>query len=730
MSTSSDLVTYRNEVIHYLQSMAIKFAPFATVQNAVLRQQGHAVDDTDPLTWKYYRNLAGLYHAADEPMRVMSLDTQTLISFDRPTLGQHPRTQAAYRVGQPDYTALCQRYPHQVDLIRAIVYPVPDLTAAVLAEDFTILSADDGFLEADERAHLRHAAAQHLAYVKEQWYFAFLRYEPYFYATFWSQLWLGLAQALLAARVGAMHTAQAHSFHVWAHLTSHGIGDYRDILSRRASLFLYRNIGYLIANRGKSSNLTLLVDRLLTEQNVGLLGRVVYQHTLPDSEDCLWSPEFVSETVPTRYADVVRSRAPESMTGLTHRLFEAGHERDITLDHIEDERLTVASTALNTLPTKVLELQPLPVDRKYAEVLERFLLDTLVSTIARSKYQPTVTHTDASTGIQLRLGAKEALVLWHWCVERAKHRTPTRVPRQYRPEASFRLTIDPAQLPTHFTHLGRRHRLRSLIPVDALLADTDFPSASIVDPPVFSDLVGRQFGAVITHILQGRKEGDGVAGEALRVLFAHLTEQTAYAITLAEQTTYAQWFAAQDHRLTRLLASFEAAADGPTRFDALASAIIAQLVPIEGRLLAYAHPAGSARLYARLKQLFVQLCSYNVLFLDAEADSAQWLFWAKLASTVTQLRLTTTTLTDVMHRVGVRSRAISGARVRLHRGGASATPRAQHTLRLHPTTQLRLTPRDGGSVLLPEQQTVRLHTSQTQTAVAVRSGHRVFTNED
>jgi hypothetical protein len=88
-------------------------------------------------------------------------------------------------------------------------------------------------------------------------------YEEYYPITQWAALWATLPVVIIGQRVANLKTSSTHSSHIWEYLTSNGLGDYRSVLTRDQELFLYKNIQYIIKNRGKDGTLSILADHLL-----------------------------------------------------------------------------------------------------------------------------------------------------------------------------------------------------------------------------------------------------------------------------------------------------------------------------------------------------------------------------------------------------------------------------------------------------------------------------------
>lgn len=623
---NSSLIAYRSEILSFLMSCTIKNTWIADTYNEVLEAKGLSVDYTDPTTWKYYLNLIGEYHPSDEMMYVLSRDTQTEIEFTKEALALNPRTAAAYRPGTTAYANLCKKYPAYTDLIKNIMFPVPDIEAAIEADDLDLLHWGVGFLEADELIPVIQDIQQFLKYVANRWYMDWLSYEPYYKPLFWGQLWQHLMVLINVTRIKNIHTAHAHSFHIWEHLTSLGIGDYRDALTRRQSLFLYRNMHYILKNRGKHDNLILLVNQLLTEQNVAMVNKVIRQQTIDGEDECRWIPEFIAEPVQTLYANSVRQQPAESVTDITLKLGNLGLEQKTSLEDIDRTTRVLGGTQSNRLPTKLLEIQPTLQDRKYAELLNNYVLDTTVYMIQNDRYQTQVVVLDEQTGVTLRLTTKDALALFYYAIWKARDEEPVDLPSIYTPLiGSFRPDLNVNSLPKKVTYRGYEYSVSSFVDPAGFIAGAR-PIGTYITADEFSQDVGVTFGALIRQISTLRATADAPAIEVFHQLMRYSTIKAPYALTLSTHTAYADWLA--DPALSGV-ASIVGAYDGlsakTSLYASLASRLIEALVPKDSESIrAYVDVLDDSSFYGRLKELFVQLCSYNVLFLDVARDRQRW----------------------------------------------------------------------------------------------------------
>ena len=602
--------------------------------NNNLFAQGIEVDLSSPHTWKYYLNLSGQYHSTDTMMTVLSLDTKQVVNFTTDMLASHPHTAAAYVIGSSYYSTLCQTYPNQIDLIKSIVYPV-DLNAAIEAKDFTLLGWGNGYLEVNEQDAIIHELQTFISYVATRWYFAFLNYETYYIWAFWASLWQSLPNAIFAARLKYLHTSSVHSFHIWSYLQSHGIADYSDILTSQQALFLYRNLNYLVDNKGKQSTLVILVNHLLNSLNVGLVGKTIYMNTATNAATCAWTPEFVSTVVPTNNAQSLALIAPESMTMINTELVAAGDDISSALEYVNAQQTRIGLTPLNILPTKLVEIQKLGIDQKYGSLLNTFILDTMIWALTSGLYTPDVMIVDPTTNITVSLSGKDALALYYYAVHRSSREHPLVLPTTYAPTCAFRPNITEASFPANFTYNGQSYPTRSYLSVQMLLTGLGYPVGPITDPTVFSNLVADLFLVLIRYVRYSRTEGNKISLEMfLEYCDTIVLQTTPYTFALSNATDYPTWIT--NTQTGHLITALDTNLDFVNAYSLLATAITTELLPENSPVYAFfAYTNDSTdNLYDRLKALFVQLCSYNICFLDTNRTNSWWFLYDRVVYTI------------------------------------------------------------------------------------------------
>jgi hypothetical protein len=261
---------YLADTIKLLKTMTIKSLDSADRVNDLMKlKYGEAsVDKYDLTTWKYYRNISGLYHSTDTVMTIVSLDTLELIDFTQDNLALHTETRVAYDYGTRYYDALVMQYPNQEKLILGILYPC-DIESAIDAKDGTILSYSKQLVEEQEITLLTELQEWIWMYLI-RWHVRAFSYSDSLYPVAQHAImYLNAVPKLLNLRLKRCKTYEAHSFHIRQYLASHGRLDvYMDYMTRKQQLFLYRNVAYIEHNNGKIDIFKWLLEKLLSDRYI------------------------------------------------------------------------------------------------------------------------------------------------------------------------------------------------------------------------------------------------------------------------------------------------------------------------------------------------------------------------------------------------------------------------------------------------------------------------------
>lgn len=419
---------YIDSCVDLAQTLVIKSEHCAEAVNERLRQfKNHEVDPYDPLSWKYYKNLAGEYHDTDEVMTVISSDNLEEIVFSKTNLLRHKNTKRDYSFGTRQYHELLDRYPDQEDVILGILYPV-DIDVAIEAKDNTILTWPAHLVEANE-----YTLIEQLQWWTTNYFNSFVNMQytisdSLYYGTMLSYHRLHLIAAIIAFRKQRCKTVEAHSFHVGQYLASHSdLGKHQKFMTIDQSLKFYRDIRYYQRNPGQNATLENLTEDLMTARYLPLAEYTMKHNTVGIEEN-------IDPVISFRRKDmtVVPSIGTSEYINLTQMLEKEIPEAHENPEYIEEnlpaiqERLELSPSS--TVMTKVLESATVDFTNAQTYRLEKMLMDHWLFYAQRGLYTAVVNIPHPRTADRILLNALDAYILATWCLYRKMEQDPGEIP--------------------------------------------------------------------------------------------------------------------------------------------------------------------------------------------------------------------------------------------------------------------------------------------------------------
>lgn len=447
---------YRNYVTRTLElarTITIKSEIMAFKINDYLEQIGYQTP-SDERDWKYYQNLAGVYHHLDVPMDIVSFDTLEQIELTRDVIKHHPITLSYYSLDSTYYKRLVERYPEQELLIRGVLRPI-EIEKAIEAPNHTIIDYDENLVE-DNEENLIYELQKRVDWFCDRWDVSGYHLIDDLYTTsHMAILYSQLPLFILNIRLGNCHTPYVHSFHINEFFRSHNnLERYTDYLTKKQALFFYRNIRYIRNNAGRQEILDLLIQKVLTERSIGL-----------SEYNLLLNSENVVENLKP---DIEVLREPLNAFHQSNReeehTFEEILEKERPLTHdnytYEDKTVYVDTKRIlnstrNSYPTKVLESSLVDRSNGGYYPFTDFLTNFWVSLASRNQYQGNVRVNNPATGDLITLTHTQAIILYFYVFNKAMNKELKTLPvlriplarKQYMPtkEALKALTPQPLE---------------------------------------------------------------------------------------------------------------------------------------------------------------------------------------------------------------------------------------------------------------------------------------------
>lgn len=406
------------QVMTLAKTMVIKSEVAAETINAELETYGNVLN-SDPRTWKYYMNLAGLYHPTDTMMTVISMDTLEEIEFTRENLEIYRATANAYVYGSRYYRDLVARYPEQETLILGILNPV-DIETAINADDGDILHYDRSLVETQEMSLIPKLQRWVHAFLARWTVAGYGAADEFYPAAQLGVLFANLPMEILNLRLEACLTEEAHSFHIREYLASHGGLDvHLPQLTLKQALFLYRNINYLQRNAGMQETFNTLLERIINERNLPL-ARYDMLHDDTDQLETLYPTiEMRREALNDHPGDgSSNNRTVDDL--MTKQYSVARSNYDVHYEVLDQTVRDMQNSRINRLPTKVFESALLDTTDSVPYTKEDILLNHWLYLASTQRFVAVVNVSDPTTGVAMPLTAKEAFVVFLYAFNKAR----------------------------------------------------------------------------------------------------------------------------------------------------------------------------------------------------------------------------------------------------------------------------------------------------------------------
>ena len=708
------LELYIREPINFLRTLTLKNSHFADLiwKNDVQPEyQDRLPTELNP----YYRHAHGeyiladdtteidgvqipnqrIYRRLDEMIYIQSLDTQQQVPFTKETLAKHPKTASLYRIPNSYYTKLCESYPQYSDLIKSIVYPIQEevwcprhqrMETFETADNFTIFGYDEDMFQENERTSIYTAIKTTLEMVRVRWDVKEFDYEDMFPIVHQGILWHLLYLAIFGQRILNIRTSKVHEFHIWSYLNSKGVGDYRDVLTLNQALFLYRNINYLLKNKGTQKNFSILIGALLKPMNVALYSKSIVQNVTRDTSSAITSdvsrtttnvinpkmvvldqnklsssfsntckpyPQILSNVAGDdaiieqaeclvdntkhreygKAVDIVQRILNQYKMGDGYTRVEEVNTRTIETTSItydkeqesyleyQDENLFDVSTnkqdyRFAVTPHTFLDSKAHEIDRNitstlYNQVYAKFVQESILYRASEKDLNFSIIVTPPDTKVPLALDADQVVALLLYCACKEVGITLEKPP--IAAEVMWPYKKEFPEIPEIFHYQGHKRYTQ------AYLTDYGFTDMIPYPLPLIStdDMASKIHSQAINFLhnfIEVHRSASSIHMEILLKVYQQRCVKGWIPLTLINNIPYTQFFRIVDG-LADVIEQYNSSVSPELKYSRFFDALMEQFYPVDTPLLLESETAMNEK-YRRVKQFFVEMCSYNVTFFD------------------------------------------------------------------------------------------------------------------
>lgn len=349
--------TYLKNTINLTKSIVIKNDKEARLYNQFieLNYPDHKVS-ASKVTWRYYKHLSGQYHSLDKPMELISVDNGNLIELNTNNIRLNKNTHKELLKYSYYYEELVSKYPEQELLIKTLISTSPRQPIAKIVElpDYTIISYNNNLVEENERELIYKLQERIDNYKVTNLLHQYTTTDSLFLTSQYHILYSYIVTTLLSLRLENAKTPRAHSYHILNYLSSQHYLDlpYRH-LTKRQSLYLYRNLLFLNNHSGSNLVQESLVENLFNERNISVVN---YKQEQTNTLNPDGSMKYYFKQNLMNKKDLVYSQSDFTLTDLSNReMNQAKSNKDIYHYTTQDIDNKLLYTLSNKLPTKNLE---------------------------------------------------------------------------------------------------------------------------------------------------------------------------------------------------------------------------------------------------------------------------------------------------------------------------------------------------------------------------------------
>ena len=404
---------YFEETVALCRSMVIKFDATADAMNRPLSELGVEIP-ADKTQWRYYKHLAGDYHALDTQMTIKSLDDSSVIVFNKENLEIHKKTKTVYLNNVAFVDALEKLYPMQTILVRGILRPL-SYTTTTNAADGTILYYDPKYLENQELSVILEAQRWIQSYLYRYMMESFTLTDELYTPAVLGQIYTNLPIKILGIRYNLVKTAEAHSFHIRRYLASHNrLDEFVDYMTLEQQLYLYRNILYIQRHTGMSATFGDLIEHLMSLRNLPVYDYTLRQQKI-DLENNILTPLPMFIRTPINLDTTVGSRTVDEwpVADVLYKETNQAVDNPTYVDnYIKNTNELVGNSQISNLPTKLIHAAAIDPEDLAAVKLIDVLIDHWALLACNGKYIVEGSVMNPITGDTWKFTATELLLFY------------------------------------------------------------------------------------------------------------------------------------------------------------------------------------------------------------------------------------------------------------------------------------------------------------------------------
>ena len=407
---------YIKNILSFVNSILIKSDYIKDRYNQIYNNLS-SLDIEDSTTFPYYQNICGNYCDINESMELEILDNLT-ISIDKTTIKNNNEYKDIILNDYDVFKKLLVKYPNQNILIKGIFYNYNDnynINDIIKKDNYSLIACNLNYLDEQEREYIYIQLKDFLEYYNYRWYINTFNYEELYGLLSDAMLWILLPLVILYYKIINIKTSFTDDFNIWNYLISKGMRDLEEYFTKYQSLYFYRNINYLTANRGKISIYDKLDDIILKPLKYKLEKLFIKHFRDNDNiNSSMWYslPIFSSDY----YKQNNKIQSINTYNNVLRYLYDNKYNDKYDIDEINKTEKQFNQIPYNRVITKYQKLNIVAnIDYKYYLYYLMFILDNFVILNKNNKIDFTITLTDyMDNNKNIYINTKYIIYLIYW----------------------------------------------------------------------------------------------------------------------------------------------------------------------------------------------------------------------------------------------------------------------------------------------------------------------------
>jgi len=261
---------YIEDTLSLINSLVVKFIDLAIKINEEILVKNELPVPEDKHEWKYYMNMSGIKHFSNNDIYVYVKEENSEMLLTKDLLATYNITRSELIKQDLTYKELLVKYPDDESYIKGMLFPV-DIDTAIAADDGDILNYNSNLVENQELDIIRKLSLHIKGYLYRWHIRDYTIVDELYIPAMLTTIYNSLPAKLMNIRLDNIGTNKVCSYHMNNFFGSNmNIEKEASLLNNKSRMWLYNNLKYIMHHTGENKTLKVLIDNVLTPNNIGI----------------------------------------------------------------------------------------------------------------------------------------------------------------------------------------------------------------------------------------------------------------------------------------------------------------------------------------------------------------------------------------------------------------------------------------------------------------------------